>query len=233
MSNIWLNIIKPKGIYAKWLTFLTLVAIVALGASGQFEIVKQHLDTPELTVTIGDFSISAYGFIRALVVMILIFWVTAIAAELVEKSINKITKLRAANSALLIKILQIAIYFIAFLFTLDIAGVDLTTLTVFSGALGIGLGFGLQKISSNFISGIILLLEKSIEKDDLVEMSDGTLGFVRKASSRYTLIETFDGKEIMVPNEDFITNRVLQTGLTQPHNGRVEVAIGVSYQIRY
>ena len=86
---------------------------------------------------------------------------------------------------------------------LDVLGIDLTTLAVFSGAVGIGIGFGLQKITSNFISGLILLFEKSIENDDLVELTDGTYGFIRHTGARYTLVETFEGKEIMIPNEDF------------------------------
>ena len=107
-------------------------------------------------------------------------------------------------------------------------GLDLTTLTVFGGALGIGLGFGLQKIASNFISGLILLLERSVEQDDLIELPDGTSGFVRRSSARYTLIETFDGKEILIPNEDFITNRVTNWTLSST-KARIQINLGVAY----
>jgi small-conductance mechanosensitive channel len=136
--------------------------------------------------------------------------------------------MRAANRTLIVKISQILIYIVAILFAVDFMGVDLTTLTVFSGALGIGLGFGLQKIASNFISGLILLFERSIEEEDLVELPDGTFGFIRKARARFTLIETLDGKEILVPNEDLITSRV--TNWTYSSNkGRVEIAIKVAF----
>lgn len=228
MANIWLKIIKPKGSYAKWLVFITLVVIMALGAAGHFEIVRQYLDTDVLTFKVGDYSLSAYGMLRAFVAIALIFWLTAIVSDFAESRIGKIRKLRAANRALLLKVVQIAIYIIAFLLALDVVGIDLTTLTVFSGALGIGLGFGLQKIASNFISGLILLLEKSAEQGDLIELSDGTFGFVRKASARYTLIETFDGKEILIPNEDLITGRVVNWTFSNS-KGRVEIPIGVSY----
>ena len=228
MAGLWLNIIKPKGIYAKWLTFLTLIAILVLGTTGHFDVVKQYLDTETLTFKAGEYEISAYGLLRALVVIALIFWVTAIISDVAESRIGNIKKLRASNRALVLKIIQIVLYFVAFLFTLDVICVDLTTLTVFSGALGIGLGFGLQKIASNFISGIILLLEKSVEQDDLVELSDGTFGFIRKSSARFTLIETFDSKEILVPNEDLITSRVINWTYTN-NKGRIEIAIGVSY----
>lgn len=228
MTNLWISIIKPKGQYAKWLIFLTLVGILLLGTTGHFEILRQYLDTEMMTFKAGSYKISAYGFLRALVAIALIFWVTAIVSDFAENRIGKIKQLRAANRALLSKIFQIAIYLLAILFALNIIGVDLTTLTVFSGALGIGLGFGLQKISSNFISGIILLLEKSIEQDDLIELNDGTFGFIRKSSARYTLIETFDSKEIMVPNEEFITTRMINWTFTNS-KGRIEFSVGVSY----
>ena len=96
----------------------------------------------------------------------------------------------------------------------------------------IGIGVGLQKITSNFISGLILLFEKSIENDDLVELADGTYGFIQYTGARYTLIETFEGKEIMIPNEDFITTHVTNWTFSNS-KGRVEINIGVSYESDY
>ena len=228
MANLWLSILKPKGSLAKWLVFLMMAGVLALGALGYFEVIKQYTDTESLSFKLGDYKISAYKALKAALIIALIFWIAAIASDIAEARIGKLKKFRAANRALILKIVQIVIYFISFLFALDILGIDLTTLTVFSGALGIGLGFGLQKISSNFISGIILLLEKSVEQDDLVEMADGTFGFVRKANARFTLVETFDGKEIMIPNEDFITSRVINWTYSNS-KGRIEIALGVSY----
>lgn len=228
MKQIWISLIKPKARYAKWLIFLALASILAIGAGGYFDIVKQYLDTEMLTFTAGEYKISAYGVLRAIITLALVFWVAAIISDVAENRVDKMHKLRASTRALLIKIFHIAIYIIAFLFSLDMVGIDLTTLTVFSGALGIGLGFGLQKIASNFISGLILLLEKSVEQGDLIELPDGTYGFVRKSGARYTLVETLDTKEILVPNEDFITNRVTNWTLSST-KGRVEIAVGVSY----
>lgn len=228
MKNLWVNILKPKARNAKWLIFLVLVMISVLGASGYFDVAKQYLNTEALTFQIGEYKISAYGVLVAIVTLILIFWVAAIGADVVEKRIGTMDRLRPATRILLVKIIQIAIYVIALLFSLDIIGVDLTTLTIFSGALGIGLGFGLQKIASNFISGLILLLEKSVEENDLIELPDGTFGFVRKARARYTLVETMDTKEILIPNEDLITDRVTNWTLSSS-KGRIEILIGVSY----
>jgi small-conductance mechanosensitive channel len=83
-------------------------------------------------------------------------------------------------------------------------GINLTALAVFGGALGVGLGFGLQAIASNFISGIIILLDRSVSVDDYIEFEDGRTGFVRELNMRSTTLETYDGKDIMVPNEKFI-----------------------------
>ena len=126
------------------------------------------------------------------------------------------------------KALQILIYFIAFQVGMNFLGIDLTALAVFSGALGIGIGFGLQKITSNFISGIIILFEKTVQNDDLIELNDGTLGFIRNTGSRASLIETYDGKEVMVPNEDLITNRVINYTHSNK-KARITINIGVSY----
>ncbi len=85
-------------------------------------------------------------------------------------------------------------------------GINLTALAVFGGALGIGLGIGLQQIASNFISGIIILLDRSIVPGDYVELEDGRSGWLRELNMRYGILETYDGKDIMVPNEQFITS---------------------------
>lgn len=228
MANIWINMIKPRGLTAKWLIFLTLVGIAALGGTGYFDIVREYLDTERFTLKVGTYEISAYRVLSSLVVVAIVFWVTAIISEFAVGRIAKLKKVRAGNRILVQKIVNIGIYIVAFLFVLDFVGIDLTTLTVFSGAVGIGLGFGLQKITSNFISGLILLMEKSVEQDDLVELADGTFGFVRKSRARYTLIETFDSKEILVPNEDLITSRVINWTYSNS-KARVEIVVGVSY----
>ena len=90
------------------------------------------------------------------------------------------------------------------LLLLNVMGINLTALAVFGGAVGVGLGFGLQAIASNFISGIIILLDRSLTIGDYVELEDGRTGIVRELGMRSTTLETFDGKDIMVPNEKFI-----------------------------
>jgi small-conductance mechanosensitive channel len=228
MNNLWLTIIKPRRRAAKWLLFLVLIGVVVGTYQGYFDSVRVMLDTPALTLRIGSFGFSAYTLLSAVIALALVFWTTAIVSDSVERKISRLQNVRAATRALAVKLAQILIYVVAFLVGLDFVGIDLTTLTVFSGAVGIGLGFGLQKIASNFISGLILLMEKSIEEGDLIELADGTFGFVRRASARYTLVETFDSKEILVPNEDLITSRVVNWTFSNS-SARVELEIGVSY----
>ncbi|MFY0636362.1 mechanosensitive ion channel family protein [Maricaulis maris] len=228
MKTFLLSLIKPSGAWAGILLFITLAATVYASTTGHLDIAREYLGAPMLTFSVGSLSINAYDALRGMLVLVLVFWTTAIISALVEGRLKKLTRMRTTTRILITKIFQIALYVIAFLVTMDLIGLDLTTLTIFSGALGIGLGFGLQKIASNFISGLILLLERSVEQDDLIELPDGVTGFVRKSSARYTLIETVDGKEILVPNEDLITNRVTNWTLTNTR-GRIEVAVGVSY----
>ena len=228
MRSFWARIFKPRGWIVKWLVFLTLLAIVVLNAGGQFEEIRQVLDAEAWSVSIGDFRISAYRVLNVLLTVAVVIWVTGMIADFAAAQIKRVGGMRPSTRELIVKLSQIGIYVVAALVALDMMGLDLTTLTVFSGAVGIGVGFGLQKIASNFISGLILLMEKSIEVGDLVELTDGTFGWVRKNGARYTLVETLENKEILIPNEDFITNRV--TNWTFSNNkARVEVPVGVAY----
>ena len=116
----------------------------------------------------------------------------------------------------------------AFLILMNVLGIDLTTLAVLGGAIGVGLGFGLQRIASNFISGVILLLEGQATVGDYVELDGGEAGTIVKMTARATILETFDGRWIVVPNEDFITTRVVNYS-DQGSANRYEAAFSVSY----
>lgn len=224
----WRKILKPGRYTAKWLILLILVVLATLSHTGHLTLIQNYLEQDPFIWKFGSYEINAYQFLRATLVVVLLFWIAAAISGFGEARINRMTGVRASNRILFIKLLQITIYFIVFLAALDMFGVELKALAVFGGALGIGIGFGLQKITSNFISGIILLMEKSIEADDLIELSDGTNGFIRRTGARFTLLETPDGKEVMIPNEDFITSRVTNWTYSNKR-GRAEICIGVSY----
>jgi small-conductance mechanosensitive channel len=117
--------------------------------------------------------------------------------------------------------------FMAVMITLNTIGLDLTAFTVFSGAIGVGIGFGLQKIVANFISGIILLLDRSVKPGDVIEVA-GTYGVVRGLGARFAAVRTRDGTEHLIPNEAFITNSVINW----THSDKIirrKAPIGISY----
>ena len=136
--------------------------------------------------------------------------------------------MRPAIRQLSAKAAEFAIFGFAFLLLMNIMGVDLGTLAVLGGAIGVGLGFGLQKIASNFISGVILLLEGQATVGDYVALDGGEEGTIIKMTARATFLETFDGRWIVVPNEDFITTRVTNYSDSGSAN-RLEVPFSVGY----
>lgn len=195
MNKLWTALLKPQAWIAKVLLALFVVGFFSLGFLDYLQPIKGFLDSDDLSFKIGETRFSAYLVIKAAITIVMLFWLTGIFSEFGEKRIKTIKGIKASNKALITKAFQIFVYFFGFIIGLDVLGIDLTALAVFSGAVGIGIGFGLQKITSNFISGLILLFEKSVENDDLVELADGTYGFIRHTGARYTLIETFEGKE--------------------------------------
>ena len=205
-------------------------AVVGIGVIGVY-----YLDTSALaayldkySITLGSFKLTPWVFLKSLAIVSAFMWGTSLVSHQFKKRLKHVRGIRSETKEILVKMFDVFVYFIAFLVALNMLGINLSSLAVIGGALGVGIGFGLQKITSNFISGIILLFEKSIKIGDLVELDGGIYGFVRHLGSRYTLIETFDGKEVLTPNEDFITNRV--TNWTYSSTvGRIEISVGVAY----
>jgi small-conductance mechanosensitive channel len=136
--------------------------------------------------------------------------------------------MRPATRQLAIKAAEVAIFGAAFLVLMNIMGVSLTSLAVLGGAIGVGIGFGLQQIASNYVSGIILLLEGQATVGDYVELDGGESGTIVKMTMRSIILETFDGRWIVVPNEHFITTRVVNYS-DQGSANRYEANFSVSY----
>lgn len=139
--------------------------------------------------------------------------ITIIIAGWTSNKISKYIQLRQKdnnnpNVILATKLITIGLYIFISLVTVNSFGIDLKLLSVFSGAIGVGLGFGLQKTVSNFVSGLVILFEKSIQINDLIELPDGILGFVRRIRMRYTVLETYDGHEVLIPNDEIIINKL-------------------------
>lgn len=227
-SNTWLKLLKPSGHMAQALIWLLGGAVIYASNAGYLNHFREVLSSGYYAFSIGDYDLTVYMILKGVFIVALMFWVTAIVSSFGERRISAAKRLRGSTKMLITKLFQILVYFVAFLVSLDLMGIQLTALAVFGGALGIGIGFGLQKITSNFISGMILLFEKTIEQDDLIELQNGFSGFVRRITARCTLLETPDGREVMIPNEDFITSQVVNWTYSNKR-GRVEIDVGVSY----
>lgn len=158
-----------------------------------------------MKLELGNISISAYGLARVSIFGLFLFWFGRASNQFGKDVIRKQTSLDVPTKEVLVKLFEVVLFTVVVLILLNVMGINLTTLAVFGGAVGVGLGFGLQSIASNFISGLIILLDRSITADDFIEFDEGTKGYVRDFRMRYTTMETFDGKFVMVPNEKFIT----------------------------
>jgi small-conductance mechanosensitive channel len=203
-----------------------LVPISGLYALGILDEVMAYLDTT--VVPLGNLSFSVLFAIRFIVVASAIFWLGRWSNEQSSLFIKKQDEMRPAMRELIAKTLEIGIFGVAFLLVMNIMGIKLTSLAVLTGVIGVGLGFGLQKIASNFISGVILLLEGQATVGDYVELDGGEAGTIIKMTARATILETYDGRWIVVPNEDFITTRVVNYSDSGSAN-RYEAPFSVSY----
>ena len=178
-------------------------------------------------VTIGNINFSLLAIIRGLIFGAVLFWLGRWSNEKTTSYIAD-QDMRPATRELATKTVEALIFGAAFLLLMNIMGINLTSLAVLGGAIGVGLGFGLQKIASNFISGIILLLEGQATVGDFVELDGGEAGTIVKMTARATILETFDGRWIVVPNEDFIVTRVTNYSDSGSAN-RYEAPFSVSY----
>ncbi|WP_395375983.1 mechanosensitive ion channel family protein [Marinicella sp. W31] len=178
--------------------------------------------------SIGKYQISLFQVIQTLLIFIVLLWTIRLFISSIDRYLRNRQRFKSSSRLLIVRLLQIILYFVAFLIILSNLGIDLTALAIFSGTIGIGLGFGLQKIASNFISGIILSSENAIKEGDLLELNDGTKGYVKNIRPRHILLEGFDNKEIMVPNEEFINTRVTNWTLTT-QLARLDIPFGVAY----
>ncbi|CAA0123703.1 Mechanosensitive channel MscK [Halioglobus japonicus] len=187
----------------------------------------------EVSLEAGNFSISAYGVIRVLIFGSFLFWLGRASNNFGKAVIRKQDSLDVPTKEVFSKLFEIAIFGIVVLSLLNIMGVNMATLAVFGGAVGVGLGLGLQSIASNFISGIIILLDRSLTVGDFVELEGGQVGFVREFRMRYTILETYDGKDILVPNETFISSLMVNWTHKDPKQRyRVDFSVPYSTDVR-
>ncbi len=177
----------------------------------------------------GNIRISALAIIKAAMFGSIFFVVGRMSSNAGQKVIRDQQGVDIQTRELAAKALELGVFAVVGLLLMNVLGLDLTTLAVLGGALGVGIGFGLQQIASNFISGIIILLERSLKVGDYIELEDGRAGILRDINMRSSTLSTFDGKDIMVPNERFITTRFVNWTHSDPRQ-RYEVPFVVTYE---
>ena len=203
-----------------------LIPIMAIYTLGLLDLVNVTLT--ETVVGVGNIKFSLITVVRGVIAGAILFWLGQWSNSQTAAIITKNEDMRPSIRQLLLKLTEFAIFGLAFLLLMNIMGINLSALAVLGGAIGVGLGFGLQKIASNFISGVILLVEGQATVGDYVELDGGEQGKIVKMMARAAILETFDGRWIVVPNEDFITTRVVNYSDSGSAN-RFEAPFSVSY----
>ncbi|GJL95346.1 MAG: hypothetical protein DHS20C05_17510 [Hyphococcus sp.] len=181
-----------------------------------------------LVVPFSARNISVFDVLSAVGLALVLLWGAALSSRFIQTKLSQSEKLTPSVRGLLGQLVRIVFIVGAIMLALGAAKVDLTGLTVLTGAIGVGIGFGLQSIFSNFIAGIIILLEKTLKVGDFVDLESGITGEVKEINVRSTLVTTNDNVDILVPNAEFITNRVTNWTLREVYR-RVHVPFGVAY----
>ncbi|MGL4239236.1 mechanosensitive ion channel family protein [Tabrizicola sp.] len=218
--------VLPSGLL-KLMGRYVLLPVMALNAVGLLDDVTARLDAAQ--INLGNIQFTVLALIRGAVAGSLLFWLGSWSNQQSAGYLKAQPDLRPATRELAIKATEMAIFGAAFLILMSIMGIDLTAIAVLGGALGVGIGLGLQQIAANFVSGVILLLEGQTTVGDYVELDGGEKGTIVKMTARACILETFDGKWIVVPNEDFITTRVVNYS-DQGSANRYEALFSVSYE---
>ena len=200
-------------------------SVAALSILGVLEQTMQVMDS--IGFDLGEFRLSALSVTKGIMGIVILLYGALFFANLFDKRIQTARSLNPSSKVLFSKITRIVLVIAAVLIGVTSAGIDLSLFAVFSGAVGLGIGFGLQKVISNLFSGMLLLMDQSIKPGDIIEL-DGTFGWVNHMGARYTELVTRDNKSYLVPNEEFITQHVVNWS----HGNtliRVQTSFGVHY----
>jgi small-conductance mechanosensitive channel len=199
--------------------------VAALSIIGQLDPAIDALDS--VSVVLGGLRLTPLLLIQFGALLIAALWLTNIASNFAESRISRSTDLTPSVQVLLIKMIRLGLMVTAIAIAMSAVGINLSALAVFSGAVGVGIGIGLQKIVANFISGIILLADKSVKPGDLVTIGDST-GRINEMKTRYVSVAAGDGREFLIPNEDLVTQKVTNWTYTD-NNTLVKVNFGTNY----
>src|ERR1700727_30233 len=199
--------------------------IAALSVINQLDPAVDALDS--VSVVLGGLRLTPLVVIKLGLLLIAALWLTNVASNFAESRINQSADLTPSIQVLLAKMIRIGLLIVAIAVALSAVGINLSALAVFSGAVGVGVGIGLQKIVANFISGIILLADKSVKPGDLVTIGDSS-GRISAMKTRYISVAAGDGREFLIPNEDLVTQKVTNWTYTDK-NTLVKVNFAANY----
>jgi potassium-dependent mechanosensitive channel len=179
-------------------------------------------------LTVGNTIVTVSGLIRVLVVLVIAWWVSKLIRIGLSRIALRWPGMNKASIYTIGRVFHYSVMVLGLMIGLSTLGIDLTNFALLLGALGVGLGFGLQSMVSNFISGLIILFEKSLKVGDFVELESGVTGEVREINIRSTRITTNDNIDILVPNSEFVNGRVINWTLDEAYR-RIHVPFGVAY----
>jgi small-conductance mechanosensitive channel len=199
--------------------------VAALSIIGQLNPTIDALDS--VSIVLGGLRLTPLLLIKFGVLLAVALWLSNIASNFAESRITQSSDLTPSIQVLLVKMIRLALMIIAVAMVMSAVGINLSALAIFWGAAGVGIGFGLQKIVANFISGIILLADKSVKPGDLVTIGDSS-GRISAMKTRYISVAAGDGREFLIPNEDLVTQKVTNWTYTD-RNTLVKVNFGTNY----
>ncbi len=205
----------------KW-SMWVYATLIALGLTDD---VAGFLDG--VAISIGDLHISALGIIKAVLLIGILLTLARLGTRAAERGLKSNDDITPSMQVLLAKGIQVLLYGAVFMAAIRTLGFDLTGIALLSGAIGVGIGFGLQKVVSNLISGIIILMDRSIKPGDVISLGD-TFGWINALGARYVSVVTRDGREYLIPNEDLITNQVVNWSHSDKFV-RLDLKFGTSY----
>ena len=229
LVNAWIitHLVSRFVTDAAWARFFAVI-IWVVAALNIVELLQPALSMLDgIALQIGGVRVTALSITKGVFYLVVLLWLANLVSSILERRIQKVPTLTPSIQVLFTKLLKIALIVIAGVIAVDAVGIDLTAFAVFGGALGVGIGFGLQKIVANFISGIILLLDKSIKPGDTIGVS-GTYGWIQSLGARYVSVVTRDGIEHLIPNEELITTRVENWSFSNLRI-RQKIPVGISY----
>lgn len=182
-----------------------------------------------LEFTVGRTKLNLWEMLQALFTIFLTLFLALSLSRALENKLMRNEHININMRVVLSKVVRIAAILIAVLIGLSAAGIDVTVLSVFGGALGVGLGFGLQRITSNYVSGFILLLDKSMKIGDIITVDDKHYGEIADLRTRYLVLKKLDGTEVIIPNETLVVNPVINHSYVD-RKTRVAMEVQVAYE---